>query len=70
MTCMDLETVIMSEIHQTDKDTSYNITYVWNLKNGTNEFIFKTEVESQMQKKVIVTKMKMREGRDKLGDWY
>ena len=35
-----------------------------------NEFIFKTKVESQMQKKVIVNKMKMREGRDKLGDWY
>ena len=70
MTWMDVETVIMSEIHQTDKDISHDITYIWNSKNGTNEFIFKTEMESQMQKKVIVTKMKMGEGRDKLGDWY
>ena len=43
MTGMDLETVIMSEIHQTDKDTSYNITYVWNLKNGTKWIYFQNK---------------------------
>ena len=30
---------------------SHDIAYMWNLKkNGTNEPIYKTEVESQMQK--------------------
>lgn len=69
MTWMDVETVIMSEIHQTDKDISHDITYIWNFKNGTNEFIFKTEMESQMQKSYCY-QMKMGEGRGKLGDWY
>ena len=26
------------------------VTYMWNLKNGTNESIYKTEMESQKQK--------------------
>ena len=31
---------------------SVDITYMWNLKkkNGANELIYKTEIESQMQK--------------------
>ena len=36
----------------------YDITYMWNFKNNTNEFINKTETESQTlkKKKLIVTK--------------
>ena len=46
-TWMDLETVIMSEVSQ--RQIPYDITYMWNLKkNGTNEPIYKTEIESQM----------------------
>ena len=30
------------------RQTSYNITYMWNLKKGINELIYKTEIESQM----------------------
>ena len=26
----------------------YDIAYMWNLKNGTNKLIYKTEIESQM----------------------
>ena len=34
-TWMDLETVILSETSQTEKDKlSYDIAYVWNLKKG------------------------------------
>ena len=25
-----------------------DIAYVWNLKNGTNELIYRTEIDSQM----------------------
>ena len=40
-----------SKVSQTKKDKYYNIMYMWNLKkNGTNELIYKTEIESQMQK--------------------
>ena len=45
-TWMDLQIVILSE--DTERQI-YNITYMWNLNlKGTNEFIYKTEVESQM----------------------
>ena len=39
---MDLETATLSK---SDKD-KYDITYIWNLKNSTNELIYKTEIES------------------------
>ena len=43
---MDLE--ILSEVSQTEKrQISYDITYMWNLKNDTNEPIYKTETDSQ-----------------------
>ena len=29
------------------KHTSYDIAYMWNLKNDTNELIHKTEIDSQ-----------------------
>ena len=39
---MCLETVILSEVSQTEKD-KYDIAYLWNLKSGANELIHKTE---------------------------
>ena len=46
---MDLEIVIQSEVSQTEKDIRYHL-YVKSKKKkkGTNEFIYKTETESQM----------------------
>ena len=32
-----------------ERQTSYGITYMWNLKYDTNELIFKTEKDSQTQ---------------------
>ena len=46
-TWMDLEIVTLSEVSQTAKD-KYDITYMWNLKNGISKLIYKTEIESQM----------------------
>ena len=37
---MDLETIITSELSQTEKD---DITSGWDLKNSTKELIYKTE---------------------------
>ena len=38
------ESVILSEVSQTEKEISYNIPYIWNLKrNDTKEFTHKTE---------------------------
>ena len=49
---MHLDIVILSEVSQTERQISYDITYMWNLKKqkGTNELTYKTEAESQMQK--------------------
>ena len=42
---MDLEIIMLSEVSQ--RQISYDITYMWNLKCDTNEFIYKTETDSQ-----------------------
>ena len=41
---MDLEIIILSK---SEKDKYYDITYMWNLKNNTNESIYKTETDTQ-----------------------
>ena len=44
---MDLEMIILSEISQMRKIISYGITYMWNLKNNTNELMYIREIGSQ-----------------------
>ena len=44
-TWMQLEILILSELIQKEKD-KYHIIYMWNLKYGTNEPIYKTETDS------------------------
>ena len=46
-TWMDTEIIILSEVSQTEKQISYDITYTWNLKYDTNEPIHEIETESQ-----------------------
>ena len=54
-TWMELETLILSEVRQKEKDKyhkrerqiPYNITYLWNLKYGTDEPIYKTDTDLQ-----------------------
>ena len=48
-TWMNLEMIILSKSHR-ERQILYNITYMWNLKNDTNELIYKTEIHSQTQK--------------------
>ena len=43
-TWIDLEIIILSEIKQ--RQISYDITYMWNLKYDTSELIYKTGIES------------------------
>ena len=60
---------MLSKLCQTEKPILYNITYMRNLKkNGANELIYKTEIESQMQK-TIERKAEKKAGRSKLRDW-
>ena len=52
-TWVDVETVMLGEISQREKDKyhmiSYDITYMWNVKkNSTKSLIYKTEIESQV----------------------
>ena len=50
-TQMVLEIIILSEVKVRERQISYGIAYMWNLKkNETNELIYKTEIDSQTQK--------------------
>ena len=45
---MDSQIVIPSEVGRAEKSqVSYDTAYMWNLKNVTNERIYKTEIELQ-----------------------
>ena len=46
-TWMDLENIILSEVSPTEKDKYCIISHMWNLKNNTNESIYKTETDLQ-----------------------
>ena len=50
------ENIIFSEVRQTESQILYDIIYEWNLKNNTNESIYKTETDSQIEHKLMVTK--------------
>ena len=45
-TWIDLEITILSEINQKERQILC-ITYMWNLKYDTNEFVYKTETDTQ-----------------------
>ena len=49
-TWMDLEIIILSEVKQIEKDKYHDMIYMQNLKTDANELIYRTEIESQMQK--------------------
>ena len=65
-TWMNLEVIIISK---SEKNKQHDITYMQNLKNDTNELIYKTEIHSQTENKFMLTIRDNRgqQGRDKLG---
>ena len=44
---MDLGIIILSKPER-ERQIPYDITYMWNLKYGTNELIYETETDSQI----------------------
>ena len=48
------------------KELGY-ITYMWTLKNSTNELIYKTETDSHIENKLLVTKGKVGAGLGEAG---
>ena len=44
-TWMEIEVLILREVSQKEKDILYDITYLWNLKYGTDIPTYKTEMD-------------------------
>ena len=66
---MDLKTVVQKEVSQREKNKYRIISLICGLqKNGTDEPICKTEIETQMQRTNIWTPRGEKEW-DELGDW-
>ena len=69
-TWMDLEIIIVSEVSQTEGQITYDITYMRNLKNDTNELIYNTETDSHTSGTNLWLLGGSRGGgRDRLGVW-
>ena len=43
---MDLEIIILSQVRQSKTNAACS-TYTWNLKNDTNELIYKTDSQTE-----------------------
>ena len=70
VTWMDLETIILSEVSQMQKDISYDATYMWNLKNMVQMNLFTKQKQSHRYRKPTYGyQAGGKGGRDKLGDW-
>ena len=53
---MDLETVIQSEVSQKEKKKYRILTHICGIqKNGTDEPVYKTEIETEMQRTNVWT---------------
>ena len=73
-TWMQLEIIILNEVKsEKERHISYDITYIWNVNYGTNEPIYKTEIDSQtyidIEIRFVVAKGKGGKERDGLGLW-
>ena len=53
-----------------ERQILYDITYMWNLKKNTNEYIYiyaKSSRLTDIKSKLVITKGEKKEGRDELG---
>ena len=66
-TWMQLETLILSEVSQKEKDKHYMVSCIWNLIYGTNEPIYRKKL-MEVEKGLVVAKGKGREWGG-LGAW-
>ena len=67
---MQLEILILSEISQKEKDRYHiDITYMCNLKYGTNEPVYKTKTNSQTWRTDLWLPRERGEGEEGLGVW-
>ena len=53
MRWMNLEPIIQSEVSQKEKDKYY---VMWNLKYETDKLLYKTETDSDIEKRLVVAK--------------
>ena len=59
-TWMQLDIIILSEVKsERDGRIPYDITYMWNIKYDTNEPIYETETESQIENRFVLVKGKV-----------
>ena len=64
---MQLEILILS---QKEKDKHHRVPlYIWNLKRGTNEPIYTTETDSDMENRLVVAKGEVGREWDGWGVW-
>ena len=57
-TWMDLENIMLCEM----SDILYEIPYMWNLRNNTDEYTYKTDTD--IENKLVVTKGRARQIRN------
>ena len=53
-TWMQLEIIMLSEVSQKEKDKYDGITYMWDLKYGTNEHVYDAEADFQTEIRLVV----------------
>ena len=63
VTWMQLESTILSEVSQTEKQIPHDIIYTGSLKYDTNEPIYKTETDVDIENRPVVAKEKGTGGR-------
>ena len=60
---MDLETVLLSEVSQTEKEKYHDISYMCNLKrNDTNDLIFTKQTELIENERTVARGKNVRKG--------
>ena len=64
---MDLEIIILSEVRE--RQTQYDIACTWNPKYDTNEPIYKTETDSDVEIRLVVVKGEVGKESEDLGIW-
>ena len=55
-TWMELETLILSEINQKERQTPYEIAYMWSLKYGTNYLSTKQKQIMDMEGRLVFSR--------------